>query len=284
MKNFLGKISESKLKIICLITLFIIIQTFLLIRFHKYANLPNQAYKSYTYTTPAPTLRDITPKMAIIIDDFGQSRKGVKEIMSIQKPLTFAIMPFLDFSKQDAVNAHEKGFEVMVHLPMQSTDSDIAAWLGPQPITLSLTDAEIKRTVLESIDAIPYAAGVNIHMGTMASENERLMSRVMETVKERNLYFIDSKTSSNSICRTAAEKTGIPFAERDIFLENAAKDKLYIENQLEHASRIAVKKGKAVVIGHVGAAGGEITARTIKEMIPVIESKGISLVFASKII
>lgn len=103
------------------------------------------------------------PRLAIIIDDFGKNRSGVKEMMDIDLPLTIAIMPFLEYSTQDANTAHEKGHEVILHLPMQSQEVDIASWLGPKPIKVDLKEDEIRKIVIDSMDAVPHAVGMNIH-------------------------------------------------------------------------------------------------------------------------
>lgn len=225
------------------------------------------------------------PKLAIIIDDFGKNRKGVSEMMSIKRPLTFAVMPFLDYSGQDAVSAHDKGFEIILHLPMQSEKDDIQSWLGPRPVKLNLSASQIKKITADSINSIPYIAGVNIHMGALASENERVISAVMETVSEKGLYFVDSLTSARTVCRKAAKKTGINFIERDVFLEGNSNNvtKNYVKSQLSKAGEIALKYGYAVAIGHVGSAGGRVTAEAINEMIPVLEKKGIEFVYVSEL-
>lgn len=224
------------------------------------------------------------PKLAIIIDDFGQNRDGVKEMMEIGRPMTFAIMPFLTYTKEDANNAHNKGFEVIVHLPMQSQERDIASWLGPKPIKLNQSNEEIRKIVLDSFKAVPHAIGANIHMGTKSSEDSRVMSCVMKVVKEKNLYFVDSKTSSKSICKDVAKDVNIKFLERNYFLEQSSvKTTAYAKQQLLSAGELAIKKGYAVVIGHVGSAGGKTTAKAIKEMIPGLEKKGIEFVHISKL-
>ncbi len=225
------------------------------------------------------------PKLAIIIDDFGLNRKGVREMMAINRHMTFAVMPYLKYSKQDAAAAHGKGYEVILHLPMQSQKVDNPVWLGPNPVKTGMKETEIQRIVSDSLASIPYSVGVNIHMGALSSENARVVSSVMHTVKSKGLYFVDSVTSSKTVCKTVARDVGVRFIARDIFLEGPdEKTKPYIKQQLEKAGDMALKYGYAVVTGHVGSAGGVETANAIKEMIPVLESKGIRFVFISELI
>lgn len=221
------------------------------------------------------------PSLAIIIDDFGLDRAGIKEMMQIDRHLTFAVMPFLRFSKKDAVTAHEKGYEVIVHLPMQSSRSINSRILGPNPVKLGQDNEEIKKIVSESIEDIPYVVGVNIHMGSISSEDERVMTCVMEIVREKKLYFVDSRTSQKTVCDAVAKKLMIKFARRNVFLEHESKSIAHVKKQLNLAGDIALKKGYAIAVGHVGYNGGEATAEAIKEMIPEFESRGIKLVFVS---
>lgn len=224
-----------------------------------------------------------SPRLAIIIDDFGLDRAGIKEMMEIDRHLTFAVMPFLRFSKKDAITAHEKGYEAIVHLPMQSSRSINSRILGPSPVKLGQCDEEIKKIVTDSIEDIPYAVGVNIHMGALSSEDERIMTCVMEAAGEKKLYFVDSRTSQKTVCDAVAKKVRIKFARRNVFLEHASKNITYIKKQLSLAGDIALRNGCAIAVGHVGYNGGEVTAEAIKEMIPQLESKGIKLVFVSEL-
>jgi polysaccharide deacetylase 2 family uncharacterized protein YibQ len=224
------------------------------------------------------------PKLAIILDDFGLNRAGIEEAMSINRHLTFAIMPFLKYSKQDAITAHTKGYEVIVHLPMQSQKRDNSRWLGPRPISLNLKDSDIDKITSDSINAVPYAAGLNIHMGALASEDKRVVSAVMRVVKRKKLYFVDSVTSSRTVCGLVAKNIGVPFIERNVFLEGSSKNKSYVKQQLSVAEKLALKNGYAVVIGHVGSAGGKATIQAIKETIPEMEGRGIRLVYVSELL
>lgn len=272
-KGIFFVIRISRLKLIVLIAMLIVTFLFYTVIIKSSSNI---VYQPNTFSNK--------PQLAIIIDDFGQNQNGVKEMMEIDRHLTFAVMPFLEFSEQDAVEAHNRGFEVIVHLPMQSHVASKEKWLGPRPVHLDSSDEEIRNIVLDSINSIPYAVGVNIHMGCLASENERIMTSVMSTVKEKNLYFVDSRTSSKTVCREVAQKVGVQFAERNVFLEHSSKAKDYIKKQLSIAGDVAIKKGYAVAIGHVGAVGGNVTAEAIKEMIPELEEKGIEFIFVSELI
>ncbi|MCX8130273.1 MAG: divergent polysaccharide deacetylase family protein [Clostridia bacterium] len=220
-------------------------------------------------------------KVAIVIDDFGQSRSGIREMMSIDRHLTFAVMPFLTYSQTDAETAYRKGYEVIVHLPMEPNKGK-ASWLGPRPILTALNDDEVQKIVIDAFESVPLAAGANIHMGSKASENERIMSDILDIIKIKGVYFLDSKTSSKDIARKIAESKGVLFFERDVFLDGT-QSKDFIKKRLKQAGEIALKRGYSIAIGHVGTEGGKVTADAILETLSWFDDHNIELVYVSEL-
>jgi len=218
-------------------------------------------------------------KLAIIIDDFGESRAGVKEMMEINKPLTFAIMPFLTHSTEDAEEAFKKQHEVIIHLSMEPQVGK-ASWLGPRPIMATTSDELITKIVTDAYENIPHAVGVNIHMGSKASASEVVMNSVLNVVGAHKSYFVDSKTSSKRIPYKLASEKGIPCFENNVFLDST-QSKEKVKSQLRKAVNYALLDKKAVAIGHVGAEGGKITAQAIIEMLPMFEENNVELVYIS---
>lgn len=233
------------------------------------------------YSTETIKTSDKKGKLAIVIDDFGSDRNGVKEMMCIKRHLTFAVMPFLAYSQADAKNAFEKGFEVIVHLPMEPIKGKIS-WLGPKPILSTSSDSDVYQITYEAFSNIPNAVGANIHMGSKISTDNRIMSDVLDIIKEKNVYFLDSKTSSKSVAKQIAAEKGVPFYERNIFLDGQTT-KEHVKEQLRKAGEIALKNGKSIAIGHVGIEGGKITAHAIQELLPEFDEKNIQLVFVSEL-
>lgn len=220
-------------------------------------------------------------KLAIIIDDFGSGRDGVKEMMSINRHLTFAVMPFLKYSHSDAEKAHEKGFEVIVHLPLEAYHGKMS-WLGPEPILSGMNPERVKDIAERSFDDIPYAVGANIHMGSKASGNEAVAQAMLDVIREREMYFVDSKTAYHPVCMKVSSEMGVVCFERDVFLDGQ-QPKSFVKKRLAEAGEIALKKGRAIAIGHVGIEGGKVTAAAISEMLPEFDEKGIQLVFVSEL-
>ncbi len=242
----------------------------------------------FVYTrvfTYMQTLKPVTPaaKLAIIIDDFGQARAGVKEMLSVDAPLTVAVMPRLQFSQQDMEDALAAGKEVIIHIPLQAQKVDNPKWVGPYCIKRSQSDEEICNLMLSFFDDLPKAAGANIHMGTLGSEDSRVMSGIIERLKEKNMYFVDSKTSGKSVCKAVAKEYAIPFGENSVFLEQQGRSVKGVVSQMQKAAKLALKNGQAIAIGHVGPEGGTVTANGIAQSLPTLREMGVEVVFASEI-
>jgi len=223
----------------------------------------------------------LTAKLAIIIDDIGSTDSGLDKMLAIKEHLTFAVMPFLENTEKDAISAYENGIEVIVHLPMEANGGKIS-WVGPKPIMSGMTGDEIKKLTAEAISNVPYAVGANIHMGSRASSDKSVMSAVLDVLKEKNMYFVDSRTTKHPIGKEVADEQGVLCYDRDVFLDGK-QPKSFVVRRLKQAGDVALKKGFAVAIGHAGIEGGDVTAEAITEMLPEFEEKNIQLVFVSEL-
>ncbi|MEC0128016.1 divergent polysaccharide deacetylase family protein [Paenibacillus pabuli] len=197
-------------------------------------------------------------RMAIIIDDVGNDMKGTAEILATPVKLTVAVMPFLQTTKKDAIAAHEKGKDVIVHMPMEPKKGR-PEWLGPGAITSNLTDEEIRDRVEKAIDDVPYAIGMNNHMGSKITSDKRIMSIVLDVCQERGLFFVDSRTNFRSVVGELAVTKGMPPVGNDIFLDDH-NSKPHIRKQMDLAAQRALDKDVCVVIGHVGHTGMNTSA------------------------
>ncbi|WP_216829505.1 divergent polysaccharide deacetylase family protein [Alkalihalobacterium elongatum] len=219
---------------------------------------------------------------AIIIDDFGGDVKGVEEFFKSKIPITVAVMPFLEHSKDQALKAHELGLEVMLHLPLEPKKGK-KSWLGPNPITSDLSHEEIRKRVTAAIESIPHIAGINNHMGSKIVEDEEIMRIILEVVKEYDLYVIDSGTSGKSVIPKLAEEMNIPWSIRDTFLDDTHSSSGHVHKQMLKLAKVATKKGAAIGIGHVGIKGDE-TVKGVKSALSHFKEKEIAIVPASHLL
>lgn len=224
------------------------------------------------------------PKLAIVIDDFGEDRRGVEEMLNINARLTIAVMPADEFSTEDAEKAHAKGHEVILHMPMENETYAPANYYGPVLIKNSYSPDEARKVLAECIDKTPHCKGVNIHMGTGVSKNKAIITELMKEVKSRDMFFLDSKTVMGSVCPECAKEVGTKFYDRDVFLEPPGRPNYArAVSELYNAVKVAQEKGKAVAIGHIGPVGTTETARAIADNLEKILAMGIEIVPLSEL-
>ncbi len=206
------------------------------------------------------------PKLAIVIDDIGYSKELGEELFKI-KGLTYSILPDLPYSRYFAELANENNKEIMLHIPLEPRDADKYG-KSENLITTAMSDAEISKKIEKFISSVPNIKGVNNHMGSKFTENEIKMRVLLEKIKGRNLFFLDSRTSAQSVAYNVAKDMGIKSYKRDIFLDHEVNEEK-IREQLLKALDDAMNKGYAVAIGHPH----KETIKVLKEMLPEIESK-----------
>ncbi|MEH7125889.1 divergent polysaccharide deacetylase family protein [Bacillus sp. JJ1773] len=225
----------------------------------------------FTMTMPMETESKTEKKeLAIVIDDLGNNMKGTDEILKLPVTLTAAIMPFMPTTKRDAELAMKNNHEVIVHLPMEPKRGK-KSWLGPGAITTDLNDEEIRRRVVAAIEDIPHAVGMNHHMGSKATEDERVMKIVLEACKEYGLYYLDSKTTGKSVIPKLANEMGVPYLENNLFFD----DIYTIEHITKQANLLAGKlniSDRLIAIGHVGVTGA-MMVNVLEEYIPVYQNR-----------
>ncbi len=219
-------------------------------------------------------------RVAIIIDDLGMGGRATRELLAIDRPLNFSILPFLPHSKDTAIEAKKRGFLVMLHLPMEpkgypGPDKDP----GKGAIFVNTSRREIAKIIAQNLSNIPYVQGVNNHTGSRLTEDKEIINLILKELKKRKLFFVDSKTSDESVAYREARRLGLRCGERDVFLDNVINLN-YIKGQIRLLARIALKEGQAIGIGHAHS----LTARAIKESIPELENQGIEFVLVSELV
>lgn len=195
---------------------------------------------------PAPAL----PKFALVVDDLGYAAPELVTRLCAQPvPFTVAVLPYQEFTRESANIAFEKGKEVMLHLPMEPVGYPKAN-PGPDAVMFNLTEQEIRERVRKALDAIPHHTGVNNHMGSRITPDRPRMTWVLQEIKARHDFFVDSRTEKDSVAFDVAEALGIPSVQRKVFLDD---DKTFpeMEKQWDRALAIAKKEGEVLIIAHI---------------------------------
>lgn len=219
--------------------------------------------------------------IAIVIDDFGNNSEGTKEMLSLDIKYTGAVMPNMQTTKEECEMLNKAGKDVILHMPMEAHTGK-RSWLGPTPILNDMSDSEVLEVFNNCLSQVDYCVGVNNHMGSKIMENERILNDIFNILKEKDYIFVDSMTTAKSVGKDTADKYGIKYIQRDVFLDST-QDISIIEKNMRKTGEIALKKGYAVAIGHVGAEGGKVTAQAIKNTYKELESQGISFITVSEL-
>lgn len=216
------------------------------------------------------------PVIAVVIDDMGISKKRTADIISLQAPLTASFLTYGRELDRQVQNARAAGLEIMVHTPMEPHSK---ADLAPDTLTTQMSIEDVKNGLNIMLDKFKDVKGINNHMGSKLTEDFERMNAVMEVLNERDLFFLDSKTTVFSLAKKAARQNHVSYATRHVFLDNE-NNVDYILGQLAVAERIARRNGYAVAIGHPKTG----TYWALKKWLPTLEEKKIKLVPMNEIV
>ncbi|WP_435946680.1 divergent polysaccharide deacetylase family protein [Dryocola sp. BD586] len=198
-------------------------------------------------------------KLAIVIDDFGYRPQQENQVIALPSALSVAVLPNAPHAREMATKAHNAGHEVLIHLPM--------APLSKQPLekdTLrpEMSSSEIERIIRDAVDKVPYAVGLNNHMGSAMTSSLFGMQKVMQALDQYNLYFLDSMTIGNSQSMRAAAGTKVKVIKRKVFLDDT-QNEADIRSQFNRAVALARRNGSAIAIGHPHPT----TVRVLQQMV-----------------
>jgi uncharacterized protein len=236
----------------------------------------NRSSKSHTPPHPSHSVSS-GPRLAIILDDVAADPAAVDTIFSLRYPLTLSVLPNHAHSTEIARDAHRRGYEVMLHLPMESLANETPE---SQELRPRMSPGEISSLLDSMLKSVPGAVGVNNHQGSLATSDPRLMAELMPMLRSHDLFFIDSRTTAATVAYDAAESASVPCAFRNVPFLDDVQEVGAIRRQLELAAKDAREKGQAIAIGHPHPA----TLRALSEFLPTAEAHGIHLVYASDLV
>jgi uncharacterized protein len=227
---------------------------------------------------PEPPSTPKGPRLAIIVDDLGADVASADAIFSsLHYPLTLSILPNQAHSAEIAEQARGRGYEVMLHLPMESIGNHAPE---PQELREGMSSAAVSRSLAEMLQSVPHAAGVNNHQGSLVTSDARMMADLMPQLRERNLFFIDSRTSAATVAYKAAQAAHVRSSFRNVPFLDDVREVSAIQKQIALAIRDAKEKGEGIAIGHPYPE----TLRALAELQPQAEVGGVHLVFASDLV
>lgn len=195
-----------------------------------------------------PESRKYSGKLAVIVDDCGYDMSSVRTLLNTGLPLNFAVLPYKPYSSDVLEMIKSDGRVAMLHLPMEPVDRS-AMSEGSSTICTDMSKDKILELTRKAINSLPGVSGVNNHQGSKATADSATMTTVLQELRNQDLFFVDSRTSSKSVARDKAVAMGVPTARNDIFLDNSS-DVQAIRKQIYKAMDIAEKNGSAIAICH----------------------------------
>lgn len=249
--------------------------------------------KSPRTATPPPPLATPSPdeagpseptpegqvRIALIVDDCGYQLPLAERLVEIGVPLTVSIMPGTPVAEPTADLAKRAGLEAMLHLPMEPTrrtDPHIPEF----EIRCGQSKEDVATLVAQALASVPHVVGVNNHEGSKACTDPELMATLLSQLKERGLYFVDSRTSPDTVALTVAKKIGLRSASRDVFLDNES-DEEAIEWALQAAAALSRRANRPVIgICHLRST----TVSVLEKQLPRLKEAGCRFLFASEVV
>jgi polysaccharide deacetylase 2 family uncharacterized protein YibQ len=217
------------------------------------------------------------PRLAIILDDFGSDRAAAEAIFALPYPLTISVLPNHEHSSEIANEAHRRGYQVILHLPMQSITNETPE---ARELHAGMQASEVSALIEQFLQNVPGVVGVNNHQGSQATSDPKLMDELMPVLRDRRLFYVDSRTTVATVAFDTAQTFGVRSGFRNVpFLDDVA-EVAAVRKQLELAFRGAREKGEAIAIGHPHPA----TLQALREFLPRAQANGIHLVFASDLV
>lgn len=202
---------------------------------------------------PAPEITEVSPprpargaRVSLVIDDLGRSLEHVRALGRLGVPVTYAVLPFETRTPEVVAALARQDREILLHLPMEPKNG---ADPGPGALTAAMSDRELERATRSALEAVPGAVGVNNHMGSGLSADRRAMRTVLGVLAQRGLFFLDSRTTAETVAYLEATDLGIPAAERQVFLDREV-DEEEITRQFHRLLGEARERGSAIAIGH----------------------------------
>ena len=223
-------------------------------------------------------LAEKIPSLAFIIDDIGYTDLMAEQLRDLGIPLTAAVIPAAPYARSEAEKIHKYGLEEIIHLPMQPKDP---ANHHPRDefILIDSTPAEMMALIQNAQAVVPYARGLNNHMGSLITSNPQAMRRVLDLVKKAGLFFVDSKTTLETVGFDLARETKIKTIIRDVFLDDE-QNYSHSSNQIKRLVDLAKKNGRALAIGHPFAS----TLTALRDAVPWLKTQKIAIVFVSELL
>lgn len=225
------------------------------------------------FSTTVYSEQSYKPTISILIDDIGYKFKEDLRALALPGPVAYAILPHAPHTQKMSQIAFKKGKDILLHQPMQAEIMDKNEYLGPGALTLNMTRKDFLETLDINMLAVPNQIGINNHMGSLLTRHPGHMQWLMERIKSKGQFYVDSLTSQESVAARVAKENSVPYLTRDIFLDHK-QDRASIRKQFKELIKIAKRNGSALGIGHPHIS----TIEVLSEVLQNVEKYGVRFV------
>lgn len=226
---------------------------------------------------PAPVIYKHKPMIAIVIDDMGLDLKRSAQAIDLPPGVTMSYLPYARKITEQTDAAKAKGHEIILHMPMQAMNPKLDA--GPHALKVGMTPAQLEENITSALDAFHGYDGVNNHEGSRFTTDKAGLDIFMADLEKRHVFFLDSRTSSQSIAEQEARGHHLPTAHRNVFIDHI-ETKAFVSAALKHTEDFARRTGSAVAIGHPK----DVTLAALKPWLATLEAKGFEVVPLSVVV
>jgi len=219
--------------------------------------------------------------LVFIFDDAGQNTESLKRYFELKFPFAVAILPGLVKTSECADLVRQNKRELILHQPMQAENLGLSP--GPNAITAMMNTKDIAETVSKNIAELGKdVKGINNHEGSLITSNIIKIGAVLEVCDKKDLYFIDSRTTTKTKANQAALELGINIMERTApFLDNIVSRE-QILSRIYESLEYSNKNGNAIIIGHVDKSANVLPI-LLSEMYPYLVEAGYKFALPSEI-
>ena len=209
-------------------------------------------------------------RIGLVIDDLGRSLAELDELASLGIPLSYAVLPYEPLTAEVTSELHRRDAEILCHLPMEPANG---ADPGPGALAASMSPERLAAAARQALAAVPGAAGANNHMGSDVTADPRAMTAILGVLGAEGMFWVDSRTSADSVGYRLALEKGIPAAERQVFLDGEPGQG-EIREQFDRLLASARERGAAIAIAHPHPA----TLAVLREEVPEAVAAGYEFV------
>lgn len=198
------------------------------------------------FAAAAPVIEG--PMIAIVVDDSGHDIARTRRLAAFSDGiLTMAFLPYVDNLPEQAAMVREAGHELLLHVPMEPLNPELDT--GPNVLTIDLPTAALDERIAWNLSRFTGYVGINNHMGSRFTADRPAMAHFMQTVHDRGLLFLDSRTTTATVGQQTADAANVPYLRRDVFLDNEPSE-AHVLDQLRLTEDVAKRQGYAIAIGH----------------------------------